>query len=155
MTIKIELRQLKRKKMKLKNVKDINLKGNLKDEVKVIGKGGHKGLLMTAIVLGCLVFSICFLYQPAKDFYVSVREQDRLQAQYDALKNTTTQLQNDIDFLQTEEGIKQRASETLGLIQAGESIGYVAGSEIEDGRDNSAASTSSKLAYKNIKTPET
>ena len=141
--------------MKQKNIKDINLKDNLKDEIEVISKGGYKGLLMTTLVLGCLVFSICFLYQPAKDFYVSVREQDRLQAQYDALKNTNTQLQNDIDFLQTEDGIKQRAGETLGLIQAGESIGYVAGSEVEDGRDNSAASTSSRLAYKNIKTPQT
>ena len=141
--------------MKLKNIKDINLKDNLKDVVKTSAKGGHKRLLITSLVLCCIVFSIFFLYQPAKDFYMSVREQDRLQAQYDALKNTNTQLQNDIDFLQTEEGVKQRASETLGLIQAGESIGYVAGSEVVDGRDNSAASTSSKLAYKNIKTPET
>ena len=141
--------------MDLKNIKNINLKDNLKEAVVSSANGGHKRLLITALVLGCLVFSICFLYQPARDFYISVREQDRLQAQYDALKNTNTQLQNDIEYLQTEEGIKQRASETLGLIQAGESIGYVAGSEIADGRDNSAASTSSKLAYKNIKTPET
>lgn len=141
--------------MNLKNIKNIDLKDNLNKIVKKSGSTGLKRYWIPALIVGCLIFSICFLYQPARDLYISVREQDRLQAQYEALKNTNTQLQNDIDYLQTEEGIRQRAGETLGLIQAGESIGYVAGTEIEDGRDNSAASTSSKLAYKNIKTPET
>lgn len=141
--------------MNLKDIKNINLKDNLKDIATSPKRAGYKRYLIGGLVVACLVFSICFLYQPARDFYISVREQDRLQAQYDALKNTNNQLQEDIEYLQTEEGIKQRASETLGLIQQGESIGYVAGTDIEDGRDNSAASTSSKLAYKNIKTPET
>ena len=115
----------------------------------------HKKLFIGAFVSLCVIFSICFLYQPARDFYISVREQDRLNAQYEALKQANVDLQNEINFLQTEDGIKQRASDTLGLIQQGESIGYVAGTEIADGRDNSASSTSSKLAYKNIKTPTT
>lgn len=142
-------------KMNITGSKNTDLVNNLDEIVKKTRSSGLRRFLIAAFVLGCIVFSVCFLYQPARDYYISVREQDRLQAQYDALKNTNIQLQNDIDFLQTEEGIRQRAGDTLGLIQAGESIGYVAGSEINDGRDNSAASTSSKLAYKNIKTPQT
>lgn len=111
--------------------------------------------IIAGVIAFCVVFSIVFLYQPARDFYISVRENDRLQAQYQAILKTNENLTKDIEQLQTEEGIKQRASDSLGLIENGEQMGYVSGSENTDGRENSANSTSSKLAYKNIKTPTT
>ena len=137
-----------------KGVKDISFIEKLASFSSSITKNNQK-LLVGAFVAFCFVFSIFFLYQPARDFYISVREQDRLNAQREALQKTNQDLQYDIEYLQTEEGVKQRASDTLGLVQQGESIGYVAGTEIVDGRDDSAASTSSKLSYKNIKTPAT
>ena len=115
----------------------------------------NKRLVIGGFLAFCFVFTCFFLYQPARDLYISVREQDKLQAQYEALLKTNEALQADIDALQTEDGIRQRATDALGLIQQGESIGYVAGTEIADGRDNSASETSSKLSYKNIKTPQT
>lgn len=138
------------KKITKENIKS---KANINTVVNVYNNKTKRSIFVLSVVVVCLIFSIFFLYQPAKDFYFSVRQNDKLQAQYETLKNTNDKLSEDIEFLKTDEGVKQRASETLGLIENGESIGYVSGESSSDGRSNSAASTSSKLAYKNIKTP--
>lgn len=140
--------------MELKKDKIINSK-NISKVVVAYNSKVKRRLFILAIIVLCIIFAIIFLYQPAKDYYFSLRQNDKLQAQYDAIKNTNNKLNQDIEFLKTDDGIKQRATDTLGLIQQGESIGYVSGSELEDTRSNSAASTSSKLAYKNMKTPTT
>lgn len=142
-------------KMKFSSLKNIYSDENLSKIAGAYNNQKIRKLFIFFIVVFCVVFSIVFLYQPSRDLYVSIRENDRLQAQYEAIKNTNDKLTEDIEALKTEEGVKQKAIETLGLIQSGESIGYVAGTEFQDGRDNSANSTSSKLAYKNIKTPKT
>ena len=115
----------------------------------------NKPIIVACVFIVFILTLFVVLYQPAKEYYKSVREHDKLQAQYDAIKKTNDELNEDIENLQTEDGIKQKAADTLGLISAGESIGYVSGDNVNDGRENSAASTSSKLAYKNIKTPVT
>ncbi len=141
--------------MKQKILQKFSNVKNLPEALLNSSKNKNRKLFVGGFVAFAIVFTCCFLYQPARDFYISVREQDKLNAQYEAIKNTNEALAQDIEYLQTEDGVRQRASETLGLIQQGESIGYVSGADIVDGRDNSASSTSSKLAYKNIKTPQT
>lgn len=141
--------------MKLKNVKNITSEKNLNKLVGAYNDRSKRRIFIIGVVVFCIVLAIVFLYQPARDLYVSSREHDRLSAQLELLKQTNQNLQNDIEQLQTEEGIKQRATDMLGLIESGDSIGFVEGNEYNDGRENSANSTSSKLAYKNIKTPTT
>lgn len=138
------------KNKKVKNTKD----NKLSNVVSAYNKFNHKWLLVVAFILLCLIITALFLYKPAKDYYITVRENDKLEAQLEALKHTNQSLNDDIKSLKTEEGIKQRASESLGLIQKGESIGIVSGTgHGSDGTRDSAESTSSKLSYKNIKTP--
>ena len=141
--------------MKPKFLDKISNEENLTKVLDFSHKKSNKKILISSFIVFCFVFTAFFLYQPARDLYISVREQDKLNAQYEALKATNQNLTDDIERLQTEDGVRQRAIDALGLIQQGESIGYVAGSEITDGRENSASETSSKLAYKNIKTPQT
>lgn len=114
-----------------------------------------RNLFIISVVVFCLIFFIAFLYQPAKNYYISVRENDKLQLQYELLCKNNEELSDDIEFLQTEDGIKQKATDSLGLIEQGESIGYVAGTDIEDGRTNLSSSTSSKISFKNVKSPTT
>lgn len=141
--------------MKLKKIKNITSEKNLNKIVDAYNSRSKRKVFIWGIVAFCLVFSIIFLYKPSRDLYISSRENDRLKAQYELLMQTNENLANDIEQLQTEEGIKQRATDMLGLIENGDSIGFVEGNEYNDGRENSANSTSSKLAYKNIKTPAT
>ena len=113
-----------------------------------------KTLIFSLIVIGVL-FIVLFLYMPAKNYYFAARENDKLTAQYDKLKQTNQELQDDIDFLKTPEGIKQRANDSLGLIQQGEQTGVVKGTAENSRADDTAATTSSRLAYKSVKAPDT
>ena len=141
--------------MKLGKIKKIYSEENLQKLAGAYNNNTKRKIFIGAIVAFCVIFSIIFLYQPARDLYVASRQNDKLTAQYEALKATNNNLQQDIEQLQTEEGIKQKATDTLGLIENGDSIGYVLGEDYDDARDDSASSTSSKLAFKNIKTPIT
>ena len=140
--------------MRYKKNKNIFYKKNLNKIVYSFNNTFIRRFFAFLTITACIVFSLAFLYQPAKNYYIGVRENDKLQAQYEAIKKTNDNLSNDIDQLQTEDGIKQKAADNLGLIQQGESIGVVNGADINEGYSNGISSTSSKLAYKNIKTPQ-
>lgn len=142
-------------KMVNKKIKNISASQSAERLVNAYNKKSSAKWIVVCVVIFCIIFSIVFLYQPAKNFYLSIREQDRLQAQLNIIKQTNANLTNDIETLQSDEGIRQKATESLGLVQQGESIGYVNGLNDESANANSASSTSSKLAYKNIKPPKT
>lgn len=108
------------------------------------------------VILICLIFAIAFLYSPAKNYYHASRNHDKVLAQYEALKNSNDALKKDIELLQTEEGIKQRARDTLGLVENGESSGIVSGLSNKGSGSSSTFSTASdKLSYKQIDAPKT
>lgn len=122
---------------------------------KLFNNGISKKTLIISLIIVGIIFVILFLYIPAKNYYFAARENDKLNAQYEALKQTNQDLKDDIEFLKTPEGIKQRANDSLGLIQQGEQTGVVKGTAENSKADDTAATTSSRLAYKNVKAPDT
>lgn len=110
--------------------------------------------LRLAIVLGVLVFiaaSILFLYPPARQYYIELRAHDRLEAEYKALTSRNKAIQEEIDHLSTDEGIKDEAREQLGWVQEGETAVVVEGLDVEEEEDTVQA----QIASGSVKAPET
>ena len=123
--------------------------------IAALPKHGISKLTFTIVLVFSLIaISIGFLYGPAKTYYLSTRENDKLQAQYESITETNENLKSEIEYLQTEEGIKDYANKKLGLIEQGENTGSVSGLTEDAEIDDSATETSSRLKYKQIKAPE-
>ena len=108
------------------------------------------------VVLGCLVCVVAvllFLYPTAQQVYLESRERDRLQAEYDALVERNTALQERIDYLSTDEGIEDTAREELGWVQEGE-IAVVVEGLSEDSEDETI-NISTQIVSGSIATPKT
>ena len=92
---------------------------------------GLPKLTIAAVVLGLVVFAAVFLYSPARQYYLEMRANDQLQAEYDALNERNQAIQEEIDYLSTDEGGQDEAREQLGWVQEGEVAVVVKGLEEE------------------------
>lgn len=77
--------------------------------------------------MACLVLSCWFLYTPAQQYYQSVREYDRLQAEYAAIEQRNVLLQVEVDALGTDAGLEDRARQEFGWVKEGEQTANVRG----------------------------
>lgn len=141
--------------MKNKSIKNIINKKNVLHFVIGYGDKGKRRWIKVFVVLACLVLSVLFLYDPAKQYYKSVREHDKLTIQYQTLRTANEELSNQVQNLQTEEGIKQAAIENLGLVQNGESTAHVNGLSYTPQDEREAWENSPKNTWKNAKYPKT
>ncbi|MEG0216774.1 MAG: septum formation initiator family protein [Raoultibacter sp.] len=103
-----------------------------------------------AIIVACLALSCVFLYPAAKDFYLAVRQQAQVQAEYAALEQRNTAIQAEVDRLSTSEGIEDKAREEFGWVKAGENSVSVHGLEEE-----TAINLNADVAEKSIAAPAT
>ncbi|MCL2889444.1 MAG: septum formation initiator family protein [Eggerthellaceae bacterium] len=87
--------------------------------------------IASILVLGCLLLSCIFLYPVAKQYYLTIRHYDQLEAEYAAVQNNNQNIQNQVDALSTAEGIEDLARKEYGLIKEGEQGGTVYGLENE------------------------
>lgn len=92
---------------------------------------GLPKLTIAAVILGLVVFAAVFLYSPARQYYLEMRANDQLQAEYDALNERNKAIQEEIDYLSTDEGVQDEAREQLGWVQEGEVAVVVEGLEEE------------------------
>lgn len=81
-------------------------------------------LLVTFGVIAIFAFG---LYAPAQQYYVQMRETDRLQAEFIEVANRTNNLADSIDSLHTKEGIEDKAHKDLGYVKSGEKSATVKG----------------------------
>lgn len=102
------------------------------------------------LTLGLIVLCAASLYGPAQQYYVQMRETDRLQAEYAAVTSRSDSLKAEIDTLKTDEGIEDRAHEDLGYIKSNEKTASIKGIEFE--RDDNF---SSNVPPGSIHAPET
>lgn len=138
-----------------KCTKNTTAKQNLKRFIINYDKKPQRRLSVLLVIAFCIVFVIGFLFEPAKNFYQSLRDHDKLVAQYEMLVNANTNLDEEIKFLQTDEGIKEIAREKLGLIPNGESTAYVRGEEDKYTNSEEQANINPRSSYKNLKYPTT
>ncbi len=108
------------------------------------------------IAAGCLVCILAvglFLYPTAKQVYLESREEDRLQAEYDALLARNNQMQENIDYLQTDEGIQDAARKQLGWVKEGETAVVVEGLPDDSGEEQSGVNV--QIMSGSVPAPET
>ena len=99
--------------------------------------GPQRGLFIGIVVVLVLVS----LYFPVRDLYVAKRSNDILAKQVEILQQYNDELQKSVDKLLSEEGIKDAASEDLGLVMPGEKRIEVQG--LDDDSDSSSSKKSS------------
>ena len=92
-------------------------------------------LVASAAVVACLAFACVFLYPSARQYYLSVRECDRLQAEYDAIDQRNAAIQSEVSALETDEGVADRARKELGWVKSDEHAVTVRG--LEEKEDDS------------------
>lgn len=78
-------------------------------------------------VVACMVFACMYLYPSAKQYYLSVRECDRLQAEYNAIDQRNAAIKSEVAALETDEGVADRAREELGWVKSDENAVTVRG----------------------------
>ena len=88
-----------------------------------------------------VVLVLVSLYFPVRDLYVAKRSNDILAKQVEIRQQYNDDLQKSVDKLLSEEGIKDAASEDLGLVMPGEKRIEVQG--LDDDSDSSSSKKSS------------
>ena len=88
-----------------------------------------------------------FLYSPAQQYYTQVRNNDYLQAEYDAASAQTDSLRSEISYLDTDEGVQDRAREELGYVMSDETAGAVKGANLIKDESDSEDTTINVQAY--------
>lgn len=113
--------------------------------VKAIYDFTHGSLrpLFIGIVVALALVS---LYFPVRDLYVAKRSSDILAKQVEIREQYNDELQKSVDKLLSEEGIKDAASEDLGLVMPGETRIDVLG--LDDDSDSPSAEKKSSNAKK-------
>ena len=99
---------------------------------------GPQRALFIGIVAALVLVS---LYFPVRDLYVAKRSSDILAKQVEIRQQYNDELQKSVDKLLSEEGIKDAATEDLGLVMPGETKIDVLG--LDDGSDSSSSKKSS------------
>ena len=99
--------------------------------------GPQRGLFIGIVVALALVS----LYFPVRDLYVAKRSSDILAKQVEIRQQYNDELQKSVDKLLSEEGIKDAATEDLGLVMPGETKIDVLG--LDDDSDSSSSKKSS------------
>ena len=99
--------------------------------------GPQRGLFIGIVVVLVLVS----LYFPVRDLYVAKRSSDILAKRVEIRQQYNDELQKSVDKLLSEEGIKDAATEDLGLVMPGETKIDVLG--LDDDSDSSSSKKSS------------
>lgn len=109
-----------------------------------------------AVAVGCLVCVaavLLFLYPTAQQVYLESREEDRLQAEYDALMARNDAMQDRIDYLKTDEGIQDAARQQLGWVKEGEKAVVVEG--LSEDSSDAASDVNIQIVSGSIPAPQT
>ncbi len=99
--------------------------------------------LFIGIVVALVLVS---LYFPVRDLYVAKRSSDILAKQVEIRQQYNDELQKSVDKLLSEEGIKDAASEDLGLVMPGEKKIDVLGLDDDSDASSSKKSSNAKKA---------
>ena len=107
--------------------------------------------IAVSAMVACVVLTGAFLYPSAQQFYLSVRENDRLQAEYAAVEARNQAIQQEVDALRTQTGIEDRARGEFGWSYAGERAVTVQGLDL----DQAESSFEANIVPGSIEAPET
>jgi cell division protein FtsL len=112
--------------------------------------GPQRGLFIGIVV----VLALVSLYFPVRDLYVAKRSSDILAKQVEIRQQYNDDLQKSVDKLLSEEGIKDAATEDLGLVMPGETKIDVLGLDDDSDPSSSKKSSNAKKASEVAKETE-
>lgn len=106
---------------------------NNKQRLAKVAEGILSGrFLIGAAALACVIVAAVMLIPVFGDYYVTKRANDQLEAEYQALQDRNDKIQNQIDSLETPEGIEDRAREEFGWVREGEHAVNITGLQTSD-----------------------
>ncbi len=83
------------------------------------------GKRIVASVVCVLALAIVFLYPLAQDYYKSFRDEQRVQAQVDAVADRNSAIEKENSDLETDEGVENQARKELGWVKDGDQSAVV------------------------------
>lgn len=86
-------------------------------------------MLAIGIVTVCLIAACAFIYPSARQYYQTIRQNAQLEAEFEAIQERNAALQQDVDSLQSAEGVHDRAHELYGWVGADENSVLIQGLE--------------------------
>jgi cell division protein FtsB len=87
--------------------------------------------LIVVVIIGLsLVLAVVVLYPVAREYYLVMRDKDRLDAEYEAVVSRNEKIREQIKGLQTPEGIADRAREEFGWVKDGEEAVNITGLDV-------------------------
>ena len=112
-------------------------------------------MIIAAAIVALIIAALAFLYTPAQQYYQSVRENARLQVEYDAIQQRNASLQAANDTLGTDAGVETALHERYGYVKEGEETANVSGLSAEASKNNSADKVEGNIQDDSIKAPDT
>lgn len=110
--------------------------------------GAHRFL---SAVIAVILVSFIFLAAPVRDYYVSVRTKEVLQQSYSELTAENESLEQDLDRLQTSEGIQDEARKR-GYVAEGETAVTVTGQITTDTEESDPSAPETYNDTRDLKT---
>lgn len=95
-----------------------------------VSKGGFfrsRRFIAFGAAAACLLALGLFLYPPAQQYYQTVRECDRLQAEYEAIEARNDAVEAKVNSLSTDEGVENQARDEFGWVTKDEVVVNVTG----------------------------
>ena len=111
--------------------------------------------IRTVTALLCVVLLFAFLYTPAQQYYQSIRERDRLAAEYAAIEDRNIALQYQNIALSSDAGMEDAVRQKYGYVKPGEEVAKVSGlsdEALDTTRDS--ANIEANVLSSNVKAPE-
>lgn len=111
--------------------------------------------LKAATVVLCLVLVGVFLYTPAQQYYQSLREHDKLEAEYAVLAQRNEVLDEQNDSLASNAGLEDAARQKYGYVVKGDQTAVVTGlSETATDSSRDGENIEANVLTSSVKAPE-
>lgn len=94
--------------------------------------GNKRGLIIGIGILLCLGIVVISLYPTLQDYYIAYRYNEKLLYELSAVEERNAGIREQIEYLNTDEGIADRARERFGWTQEGEQAVNITGLDVSD-----------------------
>lgn len=94
--------------------------------------GNSKKLIIVGGILLCLIVSVVSLYPALRSYYLAYRVNEQLLQELAVVEGRNNQIREQIAYLNTKEGIADRARERFGWVPEGERAVNITGLDITD-----------------------
>lgn len=116
--------------------------------------GTSRVLVSVAMTVCLLMVGAYFVYWPAQDYYVTMRENAQMAAELEAINNRNDEISQRVDLLSTDAGVEDKLRNDFGWVNEGENAVRVSregSSEI----NTSAAERSADVVSGSVPAPDT